>query len=70
MHLVSCEQQQVRIRAMDVSIEFAAGESIWTESSHKFTQAELDWEAETSGFRVLDTWTDEEWPLVETLWQA
>jgi L-histidine Nalpha-methyltransferase len=70
MRLVSRTQQRVRLRAVDVSVEFAKGESIWTESSHKFTKAELDWEAETSGFRVLDTWTDEEWPLVETLWQA
>lgn len=70
MHLVSRRRQHVRLRAADISIEFAPGESIWTESSHKFTQPELDDEAAGSGFRVLGTWIDEEWPLAETLWQA
>lgn len=70
MHLVSRARQQVRLGAAGLSIEFAPGESIWTESSHKFTQPELDDEAAAGGFRVLETWTDEEWLFAETLWQA
>ena len=70
MHLVSRDRQQVQLRAIGVSIEFAPGESIWTESSHKFTQRELNDEAAGSGFRVLDSWVDEQWPFTETLWQA
>jgi L-histidine Nalpha-methyltransferase len=68
MHLLSLRHQRVRIP--DVGIyHFDAGETIWTESSHKFTEAELEDYAAASGFTTLRTWTDSEWPLAETLWQ-
>lgn len=70
MHLVSRKKQRILFRSLQAWAEFEPGESIWTESSQKFTTEELDDAAAASGFHVMKTWTDAEWPFVETLWQA
>jgi dimethylhistidine N-methyltransferase len=70
MHLISREEQDVHVGASDLTVHFRAGESIWTESSHKFTMEELDALAGAAGFEVLDSWSDSEWPFAETLWRA
>jgi L-histidine N-alpha-methyltransferase len=70
MYLVSREEQDVRVGALDLTVHFRKGESIWTESSHKFTVEELETLAKDSEFEVLDQWGDSEWPLIETLWRA
>ena len=70
MHLVSRKRQRVLFRSLRAWTEFDAGETIWTESSHKFTVEDLDEAAGASGFEVLETWTDSDWPFAETLWQA
>ena len=70
MHLLSSRNQSVRVRALDRIFHFRAGETIWTESSHKFTADELVAYAHSSGFQPLATWTDGEWPFAETLWRA
>ena len=68
MHLLSLRRQKVRVRDIG-EFHFDAGETIWTESSHKFTEGELRDYAAASGFHTMRTWTDSEWPLAETLWQ-
>jgi dimethylhistidine N-methyltransferase len=70
MHLRSCCDQVVYIGALDITVHFRAGETIWTESSHKFTGAELDRYALLSGFQPVSMWIDEKWPFAEALWQA
>jgi len=70
MHLRSRSDQTVCIEALEASFVFRAGETIWTESSHKFTEAELDSYAYSSGFAPVHMWTDQEWPFAEALWQA
>ncbi|MBV9085005.1 MAG: L-histidine N(alpha)-methyltransferase [Acidobacteriaceae bacterium] len=70
MHLRSCSDQKVYIRGLDMALRFAEGETIWTESSHKFTLAELDHYAREAGFRPVRTWVDAEWPFAEALWKA
>lgn len=70
MHLVSRCAQTVYIGALDRSFDFLPGETIWTESSHKFTNDELAGYARSCGFASLATWTDREWPFSETLWRA
>jgi dimethylhistidine N-methyltransferase len=66
MHLVSLRAQTVLIDG--VSIPFAKGESIWTESSYKFTLEEFSEMAESSGFQVEHVWTDErEWFSIQYL---
>lgn len=68
MHLLSLRNQQIHIPDLG-EFHFDAGETIWTESSHKFTESELREYASASGFITLKTWIDSEWPLAETLWQ-
>ncbi len=70
MHLLSCRNQSVEVRALDMSFDFLAGETIWTESSHKFTENELMGYARSSGFEAVATWIDREWPFAEALWRA
>jgi L-histidine Nalpha-methyltransferase len=68
MHLRSRVDQTVFIAEIDFSVSFRAGETIWTESSHKFQLQELDAMAEQTGFRVEDQWVDRDWPFAENLW--
>src|SRR6266446_4618585 len=56
MHLVSLKNQAVRIG--DVEISFKLGESIWTESSYKYTLEEFAQLAASAGFTVEHVWTD------------
>ncbi len=70
MHLLSCQAQRIAIRACDLTVHFQAGETIWTESSHKFTESELEKYAFSSGFAPLATWIDPQWPFAETLWHV
>ncbi len=70
MHLLSCREQTVYIGALNKRFRFRAGETIWTESSHKFTEEELVAYAHSSGFEPLAFWTDTEWPFAETLWRV
>jgi dimethylhistidine N-methyltransferase len=57
MHLVSLKKQQVHVG--DVEISFNLGESVWTESSYKYTLEEFARLAATAGFNVEQVWTDE-----------
>jgi dimethylhistidine N-methyltransferase len=57
MHLVSREEQTVHIDG--TAIQFARGESIWTESSYKFNLDEFAGVAASAGFRVERVWTDD-----------
>jgi L-histidine N-alpha-methyltransferase len=68
MHLRSRVNQTVFIAEADFSVSFQAGETIWTESSHKFQLADLDALAEVTGFCAAGRWTDQEWPFAECLW--
>jgi L-histidine N-alpha-methyltransferase len=68
MHLQSRLNQTVFISEADLNINFRAGETIWTESSHKFHLPELDAMAEQAGFGVEAQWVDRDWPFAENLW--
>lgn len=70
MHLLSCRDQQIHLAALDTFIKFRSGETIWTESSHKFTRGELDEYARSSGFQALIAWVDQDWPFAETIWRV
>lgn len=60
MHLVSSEAQRVRIAAAGLTVDFGAGESIWTESSYKYEPAQIRAMAEDAGFGVAEQWIDDE----------
>ena len=70
MHLRSRVDQTAVIMEADLTVRFKAGETIWTESSHKFQLDELCEIAERTGFRVQAQWVDPDWPFVESLWVA
>ena len=70
MHLVSTRAQQVCLAAADVRISFAAGESIWTESSYKYTPESLRDLATSRGFTVTDQWIDEDARFALTLFEV
>jgi dimethylhistidine N-methyltransferase len=70
MHIRSEKRQIVHIRRDNYEVAFEEGETIWTESSHKYTQASIDELAAASGFRKQAQWADEEWPFAETLLRA
>jgi uncharacterized SAM-dependent methyltransferase len=59
--------QTVSVPAADLQVMFAAGETIWTESSHKYQPAEVVAMAERTGFRCDGQWIDEEWPFAQNL---
>jgi L-histidine Nalpha-methyltransferase len=67
MHLRSRRRQTVRIPAADLRVEFLEGETIWTESSHKYSAKEVFQMALDSGFRCQAQWIDEQWPFAENL---
>jgi uncharacterized SAM-dependent methyltransferase len=67
MHLRSLRQQTVRIEAADLQVDFAEGETIWTESSHKYSLNDVCKLAESAGFSCDSQWVDREWPFAESL---
>ena len=58
MHLVSRDSQEIRIE--DRRFRFAAGESIHTENSYKYTVAGFGELAARAGFRQQRVWLDEQ----------
>ncbi|HUO26903.1 MAG TPA: L-histidine N(alpha)-methyltransferase [Candidatus Aquilonibacter sp.] len=67
MHLRSKQKQSVKIPAAELQVELGEGETIWTESSHKYSLDEVSEMAGRAGFRCESQWTDEEWPFAENL---
>jgi L-histidine N-alpha-methyltransferase len=67
MHLVSRRRQRVPIEALGLVIDFAEGESIHTESSHKYTLPSIARLAARAGFEVVEQWTDARMGFAETL---
>ncbi|MGD0567210.1 MAG: L-histidine N(alpha)-methyltransferase [Candidatus Sulfotelmatobacter sp.] len=67
MHVRSMCRQTVNIPAAEISIDFLEGETIWTESSHKYSPHEVFQMAPIAGFRCEAQWIDEEWPFAENL---
>jgi L-histidine N-alpha-methyltransferase len=70
MHIRSLREQTVTIPAAGLSVTFLEGETIWTESSHKYSLGEVLRIAESTGFRCDAQWIDEEWPFAENLFIA
>jgi len=67
MRLRSECRQTVNIPLAELSVEFLQGETIWTESSHKYSPDEICQMASQSGFRCEAQWIDGEWPFAENL---
>jgi dimethylhistidine N-methyltransferase len=70
MHLRARNAHVVNVRAIDLPVAFAAGETIWTESSYKFRRTEIVGLGLAAGFSTRAQWIDPEWPFAETLMTA
>jgi len=70
MHLRSRAEQVVSIPGADLVVKFERGETIWSETSHKYSLDELRTLANESGFHPAGTWLDSAWPFAESLWVA
>ena len=65
MHLEALRPVQTSV--LDVPVSLGAGESLWTESSHRFSLDELrDW-GEAAGFLCLEQWLHEPWAFAHSL---
>jgi L-histidine N-alpha-methyltransferase len=67
MHLRAKRPVRATIRAAGLSVEFRQGETIWTESSHKYLPGEVEPLAADAGFECARQWLDDEWGFAESL---
>jgi len=67
MHLRATAAQRVHIEAAELDVSFAEGETVWTESSHKYDAREVAGIARRADFRCDAQWLDREWPFAESL---
>jgi L-histidine N-alpha-methyltransferase len=58
MHLVPASRQVVHLQRLGLTIEVPAHESIWTESSYKFTRASMRAELQAAELRMARWYTD------------
>jgi len=70
MHLQAKEDHEVRIAGAGIQVPFRGGETIWTESSHKYTLEEVGLMAARTGYRCDAQWADHEWPFAQSLFTA
>jgi dimethylhistidine N-methyltransferase len=58
MHLESRIAQRVWLDALDLAVDFAAGETIHTENSYKYRPGQAETMLTAAGFAPVETWTD------------
>jgi dimethylhistidine N-methyltransferase len=57
--LVSLKEQQVKINALNLDVNFKAWETIHTEISQKYDDEVVDWLASEAGLQVIEYFTDD-----------
>jgi L-histidine N-alpha-methyltransferase len=70
MHLRSKAWQRVTIREAGFRFYLREGETIWTESSHKYDSQGVIQMGERAGYQCAGQWHDSEWPLAQNLFFA
>ena len=70
MHLRSMDWQRVTIRNAAFGCDLREGETIWTESSHKYDSREVIQLGERTGYRCAAQWFDSEWQFAQNLFFA
>ena len=60
MHLASGKRQRVNIPALELKINFEAGETIHTENSYKYRPGQVEETLSSAGFTPVKTWMDGE----------
>ncbi|HVB99204.1 MAG TPA: L-histidine N(alpha)-methyltransferase [Candidatus Dormibacteraeota bacterium] len=67
MHLRARRRQTVVIPKAGLRVTIDEDETIWTESSHKYSPEEPSQMAQATGFSCAAQWIDREWPFAENL---
>jgi L-histidine N-alpha-methyltransferase len=70
MHLRSKIWQSIAIRKANFRFNLREGETIWTESSHKYDIDEVREMGGRAGFESAGQWIDAEWPFAQNLFLA
>jgi L-histidine Nalpha-methyltransferase len=70
MHLRSTTWQRITIRKAGFAFSMRDGETIWTESSHKYNPQEVIHMGERTGYRCAGQWFDSEWQFAQNLFFA
>jgi L-histidine Nalpha-methyltransferase len=70
MHLVSRRTQRVKIPVAGLTIDFEEGETIWTESSYKYTLDSIAAMGARAGLRSERVWIEPEASFSTTLFRA
>lgn len=70
MHLRSKVWQRITIRAAGFNCHLREGETIWTESSHKYNPEEVIRMGERTGYYCAQQWFDAEWAFAQNLFLA
>jgi len=70
MHLLALAHQCVHVRGAELAVKLAAGETIHTESCHKFRLEQVEEMARAGGFRVEGQWVEQDWGFAESLLRA
>ena len=68
-YIVSEKEQSVRIDALETSVVFHAWEAIEVELSLKYSLADIEATAESTGFEVVQHFFDEKRYFVDSLWK-
>ncbi|CAB3747773.1 L-histidine N(alpha)-methyltransferase [Paraburkholderia solisilvae] len=67
MHLRAKHRVSAQIRAAQLNVTLEAGETIWTESSHKYRANEIGSIADDAGFACQQQWVEQDWGFAESL---
>ena len=70
MHLRALHETTVEVRRLELELHFGAGETVWTESSHRFNLGELAAWGLESDLACTKSWTSSAWPLALSLFTA
>ncbi|NIE66822.1 L-histidine N(alpha)-methyltransferase [Burkholderia sp. Ax-1719] len=67
MHLRAKRHVHAHVGAAHIDIDMEAGETIWTESSHKYHADEIPAIAADAGFTCARQWVEKDWGFAESL---
>lgn len=68
-YLVSLKDQKVNLKKLDIKVDFKRNEIIWTELSKKYNTEEITNLANSSGFKVNESFLDCKHYFTDSLWE-
>ncbi|GHC51410.1 L-histidine N(alpha)-methyltransferase [Ulvibacter litoralis] len=67
-YLVSLEEQEITLSALETTIQFQKNELIWTELSKKYSLPEIEALASKTGFSIQKNFFDSKYYFTDSLW--